>query len=85
MKLTMTSRCNCGRCAICASADWSSDGQVQELLAALAAAGYQGVLALEPHLAIAGRSGGFSGVEGMTIAVKALRKLMSETGCQEIV
>ena len=59
------------------------DGQVQELLVGLRAMGYQGVLALEPHLTIAGHSSGFSGVEGMTIAVRALRKLMAETGCQE--
>jgi hypothetical protein len=35
-------------------------------------------------LKIAGHSTGFSGAEGMTIAVNALRKLMAETGCQEL-
>lgn len=60
------------------------EGQLRELLASLVAMNYQGVLALEPHLKIAGHSTGFSGVEGMTIAVKALRKLMAETGCQEV-
>jgi sugar phosphate isomerase/epimerase len=59
------------------------DGQVRELLIALKDMGYRGVLALEPHLKIAGHSSGFSGVEGMTIAVNALRKLMAETDCQE--
>lgn len=59
------------------------DGQVRELLTALKDMGYRGALALEPHLKIAGHSSGFSGVEGMTIAVNALRKLMAETDCQE--
>jgi len=60
------------------------DGQVKELLLGLEEMSYQGVLALEPHLKIAGHSGGFSGAEGMTIAVSALRKLMAQTGCEEI-
>jgi sugar phosphate isomerase/epimerase len=60
------------------------DGQVRELLLNLKAMDYQGTLALEPHLKIAGHSSGFSGAEGMTIAVTALRKLMAETGCQEV-
>jgi len=59
------------------------DGQVGELLARLRDNGYQGFLALEPHLAVAGRSGGFSGIEGMTRAVKALRWLMAAHGCIE--
>jgi sugar phosphate isomerase/epimerase len=60
------------------------DGQLPEVLANLKAMGYQGTLALEPHLKIAGHSAGFSGVEGMTIAASALRKLMAETDCKEI-
>ena len=60
------------------------DGQLPELLANLKAMGYQGTLALEPHLKIAGHSTGFSGDEGMEMAVKALRKVMAETGCQEV-
>jgi len=59
------------------------DGQLPELLTHLKASGYQGVLALEPHLKIAGHSSGFSGAEGMKIAVTALRKIMAETGCIE--
>jgi sugar phosphate isomerase/epimerase len=59
------------------------DGQVGELLARLRDDGYQGFLALEPHLAVAGRSGGFSGIEGMTRAAKALRRLMAAQGCIE--
>jgi len=60
------------------------DGQVAELLEALKEGGYQGFLALEPHLAIAGPSSGFSGASGMRYAVQALRKLMGEVGCVEI-
>jgi sugar phosphate isomerase/epimerase len=56
------------------------DGQVRELLLRLRDSGYQGVLALEPHLAVAGHSGGFSGVDGMTYAVGALRDLLDSIG-----
>ena len=59
------------------------DGQVRELLRNLRDSRYQGFLALEPHLLIAGQRGGFSGAEGMKMAAEALRKLMSEVGCQE--
>ncbi|MFZ1754045.1 MAG: TIM barrel protein [Caldilineaceae bacterium] len=59
------------------------DGQVAELLTRLNAAGYQGILALEPHLAMAGHSSGFSGPEGMAYAVKKLREVMAATGCVE--
>ncbi len=59
------------------------DGQVKELLAKLHETGYKGVLSLEPHLAIAGHSSGFSGADGMEVAVTALRKLMTEVGIQE--
>jgi sugar phosphate isomerase/epimerase len=59
------------------------DGQVKELLAELKDSGYQGILALEPHLAFAGHSTGFSGESGMIYAVEALRKLMAEVGCVE--
>ena len=59
------------------------DGQLPQLLTHLKASGYQGILALEPHLRIAGHSSGFSGADGMKIAVTALRKVMAETGCVE--
>lgn len=59
------------------------DGQVGELLGNLRQQGYQGFLALEPHLVVAGHSTGFSGASGMAYAAQALRKLMAETGCQE--
>ena len=60
------------------------DGQLAKLLTRLKAMDYQGVLSLEPHLQIAGHSGGFSGSEGMRVAAQALRKLMQQAGCQEI-
>ena len=56
------------------------DGQIRELLVNLKDRDYQGFLSLEPHLAIAGHSSGFSGPDGMAVAVKALRKLMEEVG-----
>jgi len=59
------------------------DGQVKELLAQLHKQGYDGILSLEPHLVVAGHSSGFSGAEGMGVAVAALRKLMAEVGIQE--
>lgn len=60
------------------------DGEVGLLLTKLRESGYQGFLALEPHLAIAGHSSGFSDVAGMTYAVQTLRALMAETGCEEV-
>jgi sugar phosphate isomerase/epimerase len=59
------------------------DGQLPMLLDLLKEDGYQGFLALEPHLKVAGHSTGFSGAEGMTYAVNALRKVMDEVGCNE--
>lgn len=59
------------------------DGQVGELLARLGAAGYDGVLSLEPHLLEARHSSGFSGAEGMKMAVDALRGLLAEAGIAE--
>ncbi len=60
------------------------DGQLSLLLTHLKASGYQGILSLEPHLKIAGHSTGFSGADGMQIAVTALRKVMVEAGCVEV-
>jgi hypothetical protein len=54
------------------------------MLTRLKAMEYQGTLALEPHLQFAGHSRGYSGGEGMRVAVEALRKLMAQTGCQEV-
>jgi len=60
------------------------DGQLPLLLSHLKERGYQGVLALEPHLKIAGHSTGFSGADGMRVAAAALRKVMTEVGCVEL-
>ena len=68
--------------AVCATGE--GDGQVPELLVKLRDAGFQSFLALEPHLAIAGHSSGFSGPEGMAYAVRALRTAMAQTGCVEV-
>ena len=59
------------------------EGQVGDLLAALREDGYQGFLALEPHLTLAAHSHGFSGPDGMARAVTALRQLMTEHDCAE--
>lgn len=59
------------------------DGQLLELLTRLRDRRYEGVLSLEPHLLEARHSSGFSGADGMTAAVDALRKLMAEAGIEE--
>ncbi|MCB0089166.1 MAG: sugar phosphate isomerase/epimerase [Caldilineaceae bacterium] len=59
------------------------DGQLRALLRALLQDEYTGFLALEPHLAIAGHSSGYSGPDGMAVAVQALRQIMAECGCEE--
>jgi sugar phosphate isomerase/epimerase len=53
------------------------DGQVPELLEALARTGYQGFVTLEPHLQFAGPAGGYSGPDGMAVAVRALRNVIT--------
>ena len=60
------------------------DGQIPELLTRLVSSGYQGMLALEPHLAIAAHSSGFSGPDGMAHAVEALRAVMRTVGAKEV-
>ena len=60
------------------------DGQVPELLTELVNSGYRGMLTLEPHLAMAGHSSGFSGPDGMEYAVKALRAVMRDVGAEEV-
>lgn len=59
------------------------DGQIPDLLANLRDVGYRGFLALEPHLKVAGKRGGFSGAEGMARAVSALRALIADAGVEE--
>lgn len=53
------------------------DGEIPALLAALNERGYKGFLTLEPHLKIAGHSGGYSGADGMRLAIRALRELLA--------
>jgi sugar phosphate isomerase/epimerase len=54
------------------------DGQLRETLAALRDSGFAGYMSLEPHLAQAGRFGGFSGPEGFRRAAQALKNLLNE-------
>ena len=56
------------------------DGQMRETLAALRDSGFAGVMSLEPHLARAGRYGGFSGPEGFTLAARSLKLILNELG-----
>ncbi len=58
------------------------DGQVRETLAALRDSGFAGYLSLEPHLASAGRLGGFSGPDGFRLASRALKDLLAELSMQ---
>ncbi|HJZ47277.1 MAG TPA: sugar phosphate isomerase/epimerase family protein [Roseiflexaceae bacterium] len=58
----------------------AGDGEIPELIAALLARGYQGFLTLEPHLKVAGPSGGFSGEAGMRVAIQALRTVLNLSG-----
>jgi len=54
------------------------DGELRETLAALRDSGFAGFMSLEPHLAQAGRFGGFSGPEGFARAAAALKFLLNE-------
>jgi sugar phosphate isomerase/epimerase len=56
------------------------DGQVRETLAALRDSGFEGYVSLEPHLALSGRYGGFSGPELFRVAAQALKSLLGELG-----
>ncbi len=53
------------------------DGELLPALQALKDRGYDGVLALEPHLSHAGRSSGWTGPEQFHVAVTALRDLLT--------
>lgn len=54
------------------------DGQLRAILGALKGKGWEGVLALEPHLSLAGRSSGWTGPEQFHVAVEALNGLLRE-------
>jgi sugar phosphate isomerase/epimerase len=58
------------------------DGEIREVVSALAMDGFDGVLALEPHLKVAGRAGGFSGPEAFHVATTALKRLLDEIGVE---
>lgn len=57
----------------------AGDAEWPECIRALRDAGYDGVIALEPHLAIAGPAGGFTGPDLFVEAVEALRGVMRDT------
>ncbi len=54
------------------------DGQIRATLAALRDSGFEGFVSLEPHLAQAGRYGGFSGPEGFSRAAQALKAMLND-------
>jgi sugar phosphate isomerase/epimerase len=54
------------------------DGEVRETLRALRDSGFEGFTSLEPHLATAGRFGGFSGPDNFRHAVQALKTLLTD-------
>ena len=56
------------------------DGQIRQTLAALRDSGFDGFMSLEPHLAQAGRYGGFSGPEGFARAARSLKSILNELG-----
>ena len=53
------------------------DGQLPQLLAAALRDGYSGYLSLEPHLAVAGKAGGFSGAGLFGEAARALQAILA--------
>jgi sugar phosphate isomerase/epimerase len=53
------------------------DGQIAQVLAAALADGYTGYLSLEPHLAVAGKAGGFSGAKLFGDAARALQSILA--------
>ena len=58
------------------------DGQVRETLGELRDSGFHGYLSLEPHLALAGRLGGYSGPDGFRRACGALKALLADLSMQ---
>lgn len=59
------------------------DGQMVETLSWLIEQGWSGPLTIEPHLASAGKFGGFSGEQLFEEATSALRKVMKQSGVHE--
>jgi sugar phosphate isomerase/epimerase len=58
----------------------AGDGQIRATLAALRADGFDGFFSLEPHLAVAGPSSGFSGPDLFVTAARAFKGLLDEQG-----
>lgn len=56
------------------------DGELVETFRWLIAQGWSGTLTIEPHLASAGKLGGFTGEQLFAVAVEALRKVVAEAG-----
>lgn len=56
------------------------DGELRETIGALRADGFDGFFSMEPHLAHAERTGGFSGPELFTLATNAFTGLLKEAG-----
>ena len=54
------------------------DGDIGPILADAYASGYRGFVTMEPHLAIAGQMGGFSGADLFKRAADALKKVCRE-------
>lgn len=59
------------------------DGQMVETLNWLIEQGWSGPLTIEPHLASAGKFGGFSGEKLFEEATNALRRVMKQSGVHE--
>ena len=56
------------------------DGEIPQILADLSQNGFSGFLSLEPHLAVAAKSHGFTGPERFGVAVAALKKILDKIG-----
>jgi sugar phosphate isomerase/epimerase len=56
------------------------DGEVADTVAALVASGYAGFASLEPHLAVAGQMGGFSGPAAFGRAARAFARITERAG-----
>lgn len=59
------------------------DGELEPLLRALVARGYDGFASLEPHLSMAGEFRGFSGPDLFRVATEAFRALLKKVGAEE--
>jgi sugar phosphate isomerase/epimerase len=57
-------------------------GQLRETVGALVASGFSGYASLEPHLAAAGRLGGFTGPRQYGVAARAFMEIVEECGGQ---